>query len=107
MDSQNTSQAPPSTPGEVERLLDAVARIALALQSIDARLHEDFLFILQLRQQQDQEIKRLRQALQDASEHACYDEGAEFGIRPCCSTEDYKPHKSVCEMMKALSRFPQ
>ena len=34
---------------EKEKLLDSVARIALALQSVDPKLHEDFRFILKNR----------------------------------------------------------
>ena len=41
------------------------------------------------------------------SEHGCYEEWDDFGVRPCCHTPDYYNHRHDCKVMEALKTYKQ
>ena len=38
----------------------------------------------------------IKEYVKETKNHACYDEGAEYGIYPCCNEVDYHSHKPDC-----------
>lgn len=51
----------------------------------------------------EDEIKRLRDAVNRAKDHSCDLEGADFGYLTCCQQRDYEGHKSDCYLILALA----
>lgn len=53
------------------------------------------------------EIERLRKLVIRAAgfcDYATVDDVLEFGIRCCCGTRDYEPHKANCEFGQEVAR---
>lgn len=48
--------------------------------------------------------EQIIQELKDVKDHGCYEEGDEYGIRKCCFTPDYLPHKDKCTRAQAIDK---